>query len=295
MKLNKIISAVSAFAMAISMVTVANAASLGGKPTVKATFDSYEKVSDTVAFAYVNVTLDMTAAEALEAYSNELDEITWEEVIKGNGITTLGTAWSTPAGFTYTKAKSIIPTGLSVNATTLTFGPKTNAEEYWVEPTTTIKLALRVNDFDAKGNFAITNATVDGKNSAEGAVWSYSLLGGTIAVEDCSIPSYNEWSAPDEPEVTTTLGNAVAGNDMYGQKTIAAGISFATGSESKATVTLMNGATEVESKEYSLPGSGVAGGTTNLVGIIRYNPEDVTAGNAFKLTVGEVSTTAAIN
>lgn len=99
--------------------------------------------------------------------------------------------------------------------------------------------------------------------------------------------------AGDEPK--TTLGNAVAGNDMYGQKTIAAGISFATGSESKATVTLMNGDAEVKSKEYSLPGSGVAGGTTNLVGIIRYNPEDVTAGNAFKLTVGEASTTAAIN
>lgn len=198
MKLKKIISAVCAFAMIASIVTVANSASLGGKPTMTATFDKYEKVSDTVAFAYVDVTLDMSAAEALEVYSNELDEETWEEVVKGNGITTMGSAWTTPTGFTYTKAKSTIPAGLTVNATSLAFGPKTSAEEYWTEPVTTIKLALRVNDFDAKGAFTfnVGGTTVDGKNSAENAVWGYKQVDGNIIVTGCDIPSYNEWSTP---------------------------------------------------------------------------------------------------
>jgi len=192
MKLKKIISAISAFAMVASMTVVANAASLGGKPTITATFDSYEKVSDTVAFAYVNITLDMTAAETLEVYSNELDEITWEEVIKGNGIKTMGMEWTVPTGFTYTKAKSTIPAGLTLAATTLAFGPKTAAEEYWVEPVTTIKLAYRVNDFDAKGDIAFTagGSTIAGLNSAEnGALWDYASAKDTITLTGCSIPS----------------------------------------------------------------------------------------------------------
>ena len=341
MKLNKVISAVSAFAVAVSMFsafTVANAASLGGNPSVTATFDSYEKVSDSVAFAYVNLTIDMTAAEDLLAYSNELDEETWEEVIKGNGISTMGLAWSNPEGFTYTKAKSTIPDGLTVNTagTNLAFGPQTNAENYLVTPVTTVKLALRVNDFDAKGNVEISNATVDGKNSEESAVWSYSLLGGTIDVTGCSIPSYNEWSTPetteyevtfkadgvqvgevikvaengtvaelpeapakegftfskwviegtetefttetpvtaditvvavyteDEKPASVELGTIEKGGDMYGQNTAVTSMSFANVAAPKVKISL-----DAESKEYELP-SGIVGGTTRLIGIVRY-------------------------
>lgn len=211
MKFKKIISAVSAFAMAASLFTVASAASLGGKPTVTASFDGYEKVSDTVAFAYVNVTLDMSAAEALEVYSNELDEITWEEVVKGNGITTLGIGWTVPTGFTYTKAKSTIPAGLTVSATNVAFGPKTSAEEFWTTPVTTVRLAYRVSNFDAKGDITLPTGgtTVDGKNSAEGSVWSYSDAAGTVTLTGCSIPSYNEWSKPAGPTYEDKYVDAV--------------------------------------------------------------------------------------
>ncbi len=208
MKFSKVVSIVSAFAIAATMfsaLTVANAASLGGKPFVSATFDSYEKVSDTVAFAYVNIAIDMTEAETLVPYSLELDEVTWEEVTKGNGITTMGVAWTSPEGFTYTKAKSVIPSNITVGSSgeALAFGPTTNAENYIVDAVTTIKLAFRVNDFDQVGDFTITNATVDGKNSEESEVWSYSLLGGTIDVESCTIPSYNDWANPSsEPTIT---------------------------------------------------------------------------------------------
>lgn len=204
MKFKKIISAVSAFAMAISLVTVANAASLGGKPSVKATFDGYEKVSDTVAFAYVNITLDMSAAEALEAYSNELDEITWEEIVKGNGISTFGIPYAEVAGFTYTKAKSTIPSGLTVNSVSIVFDPKTNPEDYWVTPVTTVRLALRAANFDSKGTFTIdaNQVTVAGKDSASGEVWGYKSLDNQITVESCEIPSYNEWSTPAEEDKT---------------------------------------------------------------------------------------------
>lgn len=211
MKFKRIISAVSAFAMAMSLITVANAAALGGKPSVTATFDGYEKVSDTTAFAYVNITLDMSAAETLSVYENICDDSTgWEEVIRGNGITTIGIPYNTIDGFTFTKAKSTIPTGLSVNATSIAYGPKAEPTEYWVTPVTTVRLALRVTDFDAKGTFAIDaqQVSVDGKNSAENAVWAYKSLDNQITVSaSCSIPSYNDWlnpPTPDDDEVTAS-------------------------------------------------------------------------------------------
>lgn len=273
MKLKKIISAISAFAMVASMAVVANAASLGGNPTVTATFDSYEKVSDTVAFAYVNVTIDMSAAEALEVYSNELDETTWEEVVKGNGITTMGSTWAAPAGFTYTKAKSTIPAGLTVNATSLAFGPKTSAEEFWTESVTTVKLAYRVNDFDAKGDFTLNvgGSTVDGKNSEEGNVWSYADAAGTITLTSCSIPSYNEWSKPAEPEEPQiTINNKYVFN-----------FTADAGQEVMVKLTRANG---IESDlTYSLPE--LVKGEASIFGLLKVTDKTVVSGDKFDISV----------
>lgn len=203
MKLKKLISAVVALAMATSMLSafsVAEAASLGGKPTVKLEFDRYEKMTDSVAMAYIKLTVDMTEAETLEEYSQELDMETYETVTKGNGITTMGAKWTVPTGFTYTSPLSTIPNGLAINTAgdALSFSPKDNPADFWITPVTEVILAYRVTDFDAKGEMQLLNdmVTVDGKNSAESKVWSYASLAGTIDLVSCSVPSYNEWSAP---------------------------------------------------------------------------------------------------
>ena len=224
MKFKRIISAVSAFAMAMSLITVANAASLGGKPSVTATFDGYEKVSDTTVFAFVNITLDMSAAETLEAYSYTSDETTdWEDVITGNGISTMGIPFSEMSGFTYNKGKSTIPEGLTVKTTSISYGPKDNAEDYWVTPVTTVRLAYKVTDFDSKGTFTIdaNQVSVSGKDSATGEVWQYKSLDNQITVSSCSIPSYNEWSTPVGPTGPTATAAGTSADGKITAYTIA--------------------------------------------------------------------------
>lgn len=299
MKLKKIVSLFAVIAMMASFVVSASA---NVTPSIEVTTENIEEMADNSAYP-----------AAVAGYTRYLVSY------KVNGLTT---DYIDANGLTGLQVKYTIDEGAE-NVNAKTFKAKDKGKNSGVHAT----FENCGTTLFQEGFFAIASTDglyYDGTTSLIDTVW-YVAEGKSVTFSYVTTDktgmylSYGNWDAiatdttdyyacegnlpmnkttitlgaAEEPK--TTLGNAVAGNDMYGQKTIAAGISFATGSESKATVTLMNGDAEVESKEYSLPGSGVAGGTTNLVGIIRYNPEDVTAGNAFKLTVGEVSTTAAIN
>ena len=218
MKLKKIISAVCAFAMAASFITVANAASLGGKPTVTAEFVEYTtNSSNSWAKAWVKVTIDTTAAETLAAYKEGTvyDEEEEDDVIvkSGNGITTLGGQVAVNnVNFVPQATNNTIPSTWVHEAKTeyhkLAFGPKTVASEYYTEGKTELLLNFKVSSayFAEDAAISFATMTIDGtcvdvyNVTNNNSTWSYSQAASTIIVEGCSIPSYNEWSTPAEKE-----------------------------------------------------------------------------------------------
>lgn len=68
----------------------------------------------------------------------------------------------------------------------------------------------------------------------------------------------------DEKPASVELGTIEKGGDMYGQNTAVTSMSFANVAAPKVKISLGS-----ESKDYELP-SGVVGGTTRLIGIVRY-------------------------
>lgn len=225
MKLKKIISLISAFALVgtmFSAFTVAEAASLGGKPVIKAEFAGYDKKNDTVAFALIDITIDMTAAEALEEYFVGLDEVTWAEVKKGNGVSALGVTWNVPSGFTYFSSVSKIPSnGLTYAATNITLGAKDNPADYYTTPVSTATLAYKVDNFDTSGKieFDVNLTDMMGDNTADNATWSYYANKDQITLVNCDIPSCNEWLNPTpsktevSAETTAQAGHTDAANN----------------------------------------------------------------------------------
>lgn len=207
MKLKKIISAVCAFAMIASIVTVANSASLGGNPTVTATFAGYEIDTeyDNQIVAKIDFELDSSAAEALAAYAESGKGA--NKVKTGNGITTAGISWTYDSDFEYwdDNVGDTVFT-LNGNGNAVSFGPKTSTSEYLVDSVVKFSVRYAVYDNDLSGSIVITGASLDGKNTTDGGtVWSYHTNKGNITVTGCDIPSYNEWSTPaatPTPEVT---------------------------------------------------------------------------------------------
>jgi hypothetical protein len=210
MKFKKIISAVSAFAMAASLFTVASAASLGGKPTVTATFAGYEIDTeyDNQIVAKINFKLDGSAAEALSAYSSSGKGSA--KVEKGNGVTTLGVNWSVDGDFEYWDDFNVAPLTLNSTGTSVAFGPKTAVAEYLVDSVLEWTVRYAVYDNDVSGKVVINSASYDGKSTTDKATWSYHTSKSTIDVVGCDIPSYNEWSKPAEPTVETVNADTVA-------------------------------------------------------------------------------------
>lgn len=111
--------------------------------------------------------------------------------------------------------------------------------------------------------------------------------GGTIAnSEDITLTI----AKPEEEEEPTTpvVDTAVAGNDMYGQKT------FLTKFETSNNVADPNVviAKGDESKTYGSENfpSGVVGGTMKLIAIVRYAAEAAVAGDVFTVTLNDGTT-----
>ena len=198
MKLRKIISAVCALAMTVSMVTVVNAASLGGNVKVSATFAGYEIDAeyDNQIVAKIDFELDASAAEALSVYAESGKGSS--KVKTGNGVTTAGISWEYDSDFEYwddTVSETVFT--LNGNGNAVSFGPKTAPAEYLTDSVVKFSVRYAVYDNDTKGYVTITGASLDGKNTTDGGVvWAYHTNKSNIDVISCSIPSYNEWSTP---------------------------------------------------------------------------------------------------
>jgi len=213
MKLKKIISVVSAFAMAASMFTVANAASLGGKPTVTATFAGYEIDTeyDNQIVARINFKVDASAAESLAAYASTGKGSS--KVETGNGITTLGVSWSVDVeNSEYWDDFDVDPLTLNGTGTAVAFGPKTSTSEYLVDEVIEWSVRYAVYDNNASGSVSILEATLDGKSTTDKAVWGYSSLADTFDIQGCSIPSYNEWSKPAAAKLAVSAEDTTPAN-----------------------------------------------------------------------------------
>ena len=218
MKLNKIISAVSALTLLASMATsfTVAEASLGGTPTATVEFVKYTtNTSKSWAKAEVNVTIDFSNAEELAAYKEELvyDEEEEDDVLvkTGNGLTTFGlditntNANFVPQATNTTKPADAFTLTTKGNGYNSVFGPKNVVTEYYTDSN---KLVYKVNFkvtskcFDEKTTISCAELSLDGKNTTTGDVWSYGQNQGTITVNSVDIPSYNEWSTPSTVAVT---------------------------------------------------------------------------------------------
>lgn len=236
MKLNKIISAVSALTLLASMATsfTVAEASLGGTPTATVEFVKYTtNTSKSWAKAEVNVTIDFSNAEELAAYKEELvyDEEEEDDVLvkTGNGLTTFGlditntNANFVPQATNTTKPADAFTLTTKGNGYNSVFGPKNVVTEYYTDSN---KLVYKVNFkvtskcFDEKTTISCAELSLDGKNTTTGDVWSYGQNQGTITVNSVDIPSYNDWSKPsDTPVESITLNKEAIELDLNGTTT----------------------------------------------------------------------------
>ena len=115
-------------------------------------------------------------------------------------------------------------------------------------------VTLPANDF-AKEGFTFSKWVIEG---TETEFTTETPVTANITV----VAVYTEDEKPVEPSVE--LGTIEKGGDMYGQNTAVTSMSFANVAAPKVKISLGS-----ESKDYELP-SGVVGGTTRLIGIVRY-------------------------
>lgn len=236
MKLNKIISAVSALTLLASMATsfTVAEASLGGTPTATVEFVEYTtNTSKSWAKAVVNVTIDFSNAEELAAYKEELvyDEKEEDDVLvkTGNGLTTFGlditntNANFVPQATNTTKPADVFTLTTKGNGYNSVFGPKNVVTDYYTDSN---KLVYKVNFkvsssyFDEKTTISCAELSLDGKNTTTGDIWSYGQNQGTITVNSVDIPSYNDWSKPsDTPVESITLNKEAIELDLNGTTT----------------------------------------------------------------------------
>ena len=230
MKLNRFVSAVSALALSVSLfssLAIAEAASLGGQPEVKTEFTGYTtNTKKTWAKAWVKVTIDMSKAETLSAYSKtkvwDDDEEDYVTVITGNGIKTAGlTAMASNTAFDVANNDATAPTGwlLDKNAATggysVAFGPKTLATDYFVDEIAELVFCFKVTDLTQSATVSFSDYKVAGMDQNDG-LWDY-----VVTPQAVSIPSYNEWSTPSTVAVTgvSIKDNADFTLDLNGETT----------------------------------------------------------------------------
>lgn len=254
MKLTKLISIVSAVAMSLSMVTVANADA--PKPSVTAEFVEYTTNSaKSWAKAWVKVTIDTTAVQELSAYTEgtAYDEEEEDDVIvkKGNGITTLGGQIKIDdAAFAAQATNTSYPSTWVLEAKSdyykVAFGPKNVASEYYTEGKTELLLNFKITsaNFDKAANISLSDITIDGTKvdvyhtTNNTSTWGYSQATNTIAIAGCAIPSYTDWSTPDEPVVDDVWTSDEVPSIEAGKKVVAHSENVTVTADSRVSITV---------------------------------------------------------
>ena len=212
-----------------------------------------------------------------------------QKVISGSYIDTTGTTGTTgknelgtvtfdltnvTESFTFAQKRALSLKDLSGTDVSSMF--TNTAYDYTVEitpPTTEYEVTFKADDVQVGEVIKVAeNGTVAELPEApakEGFTFSKWVIEGTetefttetpVTADITVVAVYTE----DEKPASVELGTIEKGGDMYGQNTAVTSMSFANVAAPKVKISLGS-----ESKDYELP-SGVVGGTTRLIGIVRY-------------------------
>lgn len=294
MKLKKLLALACSLVMSASLFAstalVADAAVEGATATLE--FAGYE-TKGTATFAVINV--KATIPDTLVPYELVAAdwETTFEDTYKGKMIQAVGFDIPNVDGLSYTASLSSCAEYVQLQSNTASntiqvYAANTGSYDtyYAGEVDVLATLYYRITgDIDATYNLALSNAKfvlVD-IDSTTGKATPY-----TYAFEDFTVTNATVKPEEEEEPTTPVVDTAVAGNDMYGQKT------FLTKFETSNNVTDPNVviAKGSDSKTYGSENfpSGVVGGTMKLIAIVRYAAEAAVAGDVFTITLNDGTT-----